>query len=69
MYKCDKLKNGIRIVTHDMKQRDSIAIGLWVGVGGRYESDQLKGAAHYLEHMLFKGSKKYSCNQIKEMIA
>ncbi|HBG62472.1 MAG: hypothetical protein A2306_10570 [Omnitrophica WOR_2 bacterium RIFOXYB2_FULL_38_16] len=68
MYKCDKLKNGIRIVTHDMKQRDSIAIGLWVGVGGRYESDQLKGAAHYLEHMLFKGSKKYSCNQIKEMI-
>lgn len=68
MYKCDKLKNGIRVVTHDMKQRDSISIGLWVGVGGRYENDQLKGAAHYLEHMLFKGSQKYGCNEIKELI-
>jgi predicted Zn-dependent peptidase len=58
----------MRVATHRLKGRDSIAIGVLVGVGGRYESDQNKGAAHFLEHIVFKGSKKYNCNQIKELI-
>ncbi len=68
MYKKETLSNGLRIITHNMKQRDSISIGFWIGVGGRYEEDRLKGAAHFLEHIVFKGSKKYSCEQIKELI-
>jgi len=51
-----------------MKERDSVSIGLFVDAGGRYEADQLKGAAHFLEHILFKGSRKYSCDEIKEKI-
>lgn len=65
MYRKSVLLNGLRVVTHDMKERDSIGLGFWVGVGGRYEDDTVKGAAHFLEHILFKGSAKYSCEEIK----
>jgi predicted Zn-dependent peptidase len=41
---------------------------VWVNTGGRYEDDRIKGAAHFFEHMAFKGSRKYSCNEIKEKI-
>ncbi|HQP09993.1 MAG TPA: pitrilysin family protein [Candidatus Omnitrophota bacterium] len=68
MYNKEILPNGVRVVTRDIKGRDSISIGIWVGVGGRFEEDRLKGAAHFLEHILFKGSKNYSCEQIKTLI-
>lgn len=68
MYRKDVLPNNLRIVTHDVKDRDSISIGFWVGVGGRYEEDRIKGAAHFLEHIVFKGSQKFSCEAIKEKI-
>ena len=68
MYQKKLLSNGLRVVTRNIKDRDSISIGFWVGVGGRYEEDRLKGAAHFLEHILFKGSKKYSCEEIKMLI-
>ncbi len=68
MYKTETLPNGLRIITHHMKQRDSISIGFLVGVGGRHEEDKFKGIAHFLEHIVFKGSQKYSCEQIKELI-
>ncbi len=68
MYKKTVLSNGVRVVTHDIPRRDSLAIGIWVGVGGRYEEDQLKGVAHFFEHIVFKGTAKYSCQSIKERI-
>lgn len=68
MYKISQCANGVRVITHKMKERDSISIGLLVDVGGRYETRALKGAAHFLEHILFKGSANYSCEAIKESI-
>lgn len=68
MYTRTTLPNGLRVVTHDMKDRDSIALGFWIGVGGRHEENRLKGAAHFLEHIVFKGSKKYPCEEIKTSI-
>lgn len=68
MYKKTILDNGLRIVSHRMAQRQSVALGIWINVGGRYESNQNKGIAHFLEHLLFKGSKKYSCRKLKESI-
>src|SRR5262245_32814383 len=62
------LPNGLKIVTHEMTDRDSVAIGIWVNVGGRYEEDRIKGAAHFLEHIVFKGSKKFACEEIKQLI-
>lgn len=68
MYRKTVLPNGLRVVTHDIKNRESVSLGLWVGVGGRYEEGRMKGAAHFLEHMVFKGSRQYGCDEIKERI-
>ena len=68
MYKKARLDNGVRIVTHHMPNMQSVALGIWITVGGRYESFENKGISHFLEHLLFKGSKKYSCRKIKESI-
>lgn len=65
MYQIDELKNGLRIISQPMPDRHSAAIGLWVGVGGRYEPTQVKGATHFLEHVVFKGSDGYGCEEIK----
>jgi len=68
MYKKTTLENGLRVVTHRMPEMKSAALGIWIKVGGRYETTANKGISHYLEHLLFKGSKKYSCRNIKESI-
>lgn len=68
MYQKTRLSNGLRVVTKDMRERDSVAVGLWIGGGGRHEEDRVKGVAHFLEHIAFKGSAKYSCDEIKELI-
>ncbi len=68
MYKKTVLPNKIRVVSHSMKGYDSVSLGLWFGVGGRYESDDVKGASHFLEHIVFKGSRRFSGNQIKKQI-
>ncbi len=68
MYKKTRLNNGLRIVTHRMPDMKSVALGLWIKAGGRYETLNNKGVSHYLEHLLFKGTKLYSCRRIKESI-
>jgi predicted Zn-dependent peptidase len=68
MYQKSQLGNHISVVSQEFKDRESIAIGIWVGTGGRFENDRIKGAAHFFEHMAFKGSRKYSCNEIKEKV-
>lgn len=68
MYNKSTLRNGIEIVSHSMPRMQSVALGIWIRVGGRYEDEKIKGVSHYLEHMLFKGSRKYSCRKIKETI-
>ena len=68
MYKKTVLDNGLRIVSHKMSDRQSLSLGIWITVGGRYEPAETKGISHFLEHLLFKGTKKYSCRKIKESI-
>jgi len=68
MYERSCLKNDLRIISHQMKDRNSVAVGVWAGVGGRYEDKKIKGAAHFLEHIVFKGTKHYACEEIKQQI-
>ncbi len=68
MYKRIELDNGLKIIAHHMPHMQSLAMGIWINIGGRYESSANKGISHFLEHMLFKGSRKYSCRRIKESI-
>ncbi|NLE64806.1 MAG: insulinase family protein, partial [Elusimicrobia bacterium] len=68
MYQKTVLPNKLRVISNHLKDRESAAIGIWVGVGGRFECDGIRGAAHFLEHLLFRGSLRYSCNEIKGTI-
>ena len=62
------LDNKIRVVSQFLKDRDSASIGVWIGAGGRYETAHEKGVAHFIEHMCFKGSAKYNCEEVKQMV-
>jgi predicted Zn-dependent peptidase len=68
MYKRQKLGNGLRIISKRLSNVQSVSLGIWINIGSRYEAASQKGISHFLEHLLFKGSKKYSCRAIKESI-
>ncbi len=51
-----------------MPQMMSVSIGLWVGVGSRYEPAALNGVCHFIEHLLFKGTSKRSAREISEAV-
>ena len=61
-----ELDSGIRVVTERVPSVRSVALGLWVRVGSRDESDSEAGISHFLEHMLFKGTPKLSAEQIAQ---
>src|SRR5687767_13908433 len=46
----------------------SVASGLWIGVGGRYEPAEISGIAHFIEHLLFKGTTRRSAREISEAV-
>ena len=66
--KITTLPNGLRIVTDHVPSVESVALGVWVGVGTRNEDLTYNGAAHMVEHMLFKGTKKRDAKEIAEVI-
>ncbi len=55
---------GLRVVTEFLPAVRSVALGIWVGVGSRDEDTAHAGATHYLEHLLFKGTRKRTALQI-----
>ena len=56
MYEIITLSNGVRIAHEKMSGVRSVAVGIWVGVGSRCERRGEEGSAHFIEHMLFKGT-------------
>jgi predicted Zn-dependent peptidase len=62
------LPSGLRVITEQVPGVRSAAVGIWVGVGSRDETPATAGAAHYLEHLLFKGTKRRTAAQIAEEI-
>ena len=62
------LPNGFRIVTEAMPGLASASVGLWVEAGGRHETPEQNGIAHFLEHMAFKGTRRRSALRIAEEI-
>jgi len=52
------LPGGLRVVTEHLPAVHSVALGIWVGVGSRDEDREHAGATHYLEHLLFKGTRR-----------
>lgn len=62
------LPGGLRVITEHVPASRSVTVGLWVGIGSRDEPTSVAGAAHYLEHVLFKGTSRRDATQIAEEI-
>jgi predicted Zn-dependent peptidase len=64
----DVLDNGLRILTERMSQVRSISIGVWLTRGSRHETADRSGIAHFVEHMLFKGTATRTAEDIAQAI-
>ena len=64
----DALDNGLRILTEPMQQVRSVSIGVWLARGSRHETAEQSGIAHFVEHMLFKGTASRSAEDIAQAI-
>ena len=64
MVQIETLPNGVRLVTEAMDTVRSAALGIWVGGGSREETPEESGAAHFIEHMLFKGTQRRTAQDI-----
>lgn len=68
MYKIHTLDNGLTIVGEEIPYLKSITLGVWVNAGSRIESEKLSGISHFIEHMLFKGTKNRTSKEIASTI-
>ncbi len=58
MFKKITLKNGLRIITVSDKGTEAVTVLALIGTGSKYETKEINGISHFLEHMYFKGTKK-----------
>ncbi len=63
MYDFYRLKNGVRVILVPMAGVKSVGVGVYVGTGSRYETSKINGISHFLEHMVFKGTKKFPTHE------
>ncbi len=66
-YLLTTLDDGERVITEPLPSVRSVAIGFWIGAGSRDEDESRAGVSHFLEHLLFKGSRSYSALEIAEI--
>src|SRR5262245_16752945 len=64
----DMLDNGLRLITESMPHVRSVSLGVWLMRGSRHETDDQGGIAHFVEHMLFKGTSTRSAEDIAQAI-
>jgi predicted Zn-dependent peptidase len=64
--KLSELGSGVRVVTEEVPSVRSVALGLWVRTGSRDETPAQAGVSHFLEHLLFKGTERFSAIEISE---
>ncbi len=62
------LTNGLRVLSVERPQTETVSVGIWVHTGSAYETPDMNGISHFLEHMVFKGSSKRNALQISEDI-
>ncbi|GIM30820.1 M16 family metallopeptidase [Paraclostridium bifermentans] len=68
MYKTHTLSNGLTIIGEEIPYLKSITLGVWVNAGSRIENEELGGISHFIEHMLFKGTKNRTSKEIASTI-
>ncbi|OPX93209.1 MAG: Protease 3 precursor [Syntrophorhabdus sp. PtaB.Bin006] len=68
MYKKTVLSNGLTVVTESIPYYSTVSLGMWWKTGGRFETEESNGISHFIEHMLFKGTRKRSAYDIAREI-
>src|SRR2546421_463916 len=68
MFRKEVLDNGVRVVTERIPSVRSVSIGIWVDVGSRDEQPGEEGFSHFIEHMVFKGTRRRSAEAISREI-
>ncbi len=68
MYQITTLENQLRVVTVPLPSARSVCAGVYLAVGSRYETESESGASHFIEHMLFKGTKRRKAKDIANVI-
>src|SRR5437867_4723949 len=63
-YQITGLPGGIRVVTEVIPHVRSVSVGVWIDVGSRHEDESRNGISHFAEHMAFKGTVRYTSQQI-----
>jgi predicted Zn-dependent peptidase len=66
-YVLSELDSGERVISERVPGVRSVALGFWIGAGSRDETDAKAGISHFIEHLLFKGSRAYTAQQIAEI--
>jgi predicted Zn-dependent peptidase len=66
-YVVTELDTGERVISERVPSVRSVAIGFWIGAGSRDETDAKAGVSHFIEHMLFKGSQRFTAQEIAEI--
>jgi predicted Zn-dependent peptidase len=61
-----ELDSGERVISEKLPSVRSVALGFWIGAGSRDERDERAGVSHFIEHLLFKGSRSYTAQEIAE---
>src|ERR1700722_2535992 len=62
------LPNGLTVITEQMQHIRSVSIGIWIKSGSRDEDPQWNGISHFIEHMVFKGTKHRSAEDIARQV-
>ena len=65
-YVLSELDSGERVISEKVPGVRSVALGFWIGAGSRDERDDRAGVSHFIEHLLFKGSRSYDAQEIAE---
>ena len=69
MFQRTVMDNGLHVLTSTMPHTRSVSVGIFIGAGSRYESDDMAGVSHFLEHILFKGTKSWpTAREVSEAI-
>ncbi|MCX6091941.1 MAG: pitrilysin family protein [Candidatus Bipolaricaulota bacterium] len=63
-----KLENGLRILAEEVPQSRSVSVGVWINVGSRDDPDHAAGLAHFLEHLMFKGTTTRNALRVSQEI-
>ncbi|MDX6486871.1 MAG: hypothetical protein QOF43_2024 [Gaiellaceae bacterium] len=66
-YVLSELDSGERVISEKVASVRSVSLGFWIGAGARDERDDRAGVSHFIEHMLFKGSRSHDARQIAEI--